>query len=187
LAEYLLPMAEAFSRFMPEVTDIASRAMLYSQIDQFKAGVVEGDLVVSKGGLVYTNELVPAFERARLGALFVTGSLIAPNATIAEPDIDWSPLLKIKGNVVAQNLCLGGSASEIDGDVTVTGVLMGYYNHGQIHIHGKTRVRTSCWSMIITSPSTGRSNENTWRAAARRSRFPSITNATASTSFSCLR
>jgi hypothetical protein len=139
LAEYLLPMAEAFSRFMPDVTDIASRAMLYSQIDQFKAGVVEGDLVVAKGGLVYTNELVPAFERARLGALFVTGSLIAPNATIAEPDIDWSPLLKIKGNVVAQNLCLGGSASEIDGDVTVTGVLMGYYNHGQIHIHGKTR------------------------------------------------
>jgi Leucine rich repeat len=139
LAEYLLPMVEAFSRFMPNVTDVASRTMLYSQIDTFRAGVVEGDLVVSKGGLVYTNELVPAFERTRLGALFVTGSLVAPNATIAEPDIDWSPFLKIKGNVVAGNLCLGGSASEIDGDVTVSGVLMGYYNHGEMHIHGRTR------------------------------------------------
>ena len=47
--------------------------------------------------------------------------------------------MKIKGNVVAKNLSLGGSFSEIDGDVTVTGALIGYYNHGQMRIRGKTR------------------------------------------------
>ena len=139
MAEYLLSMAEAFSRFMPDVSDIASRTMAFSGLDKFKAGVVEGDLVIDREELVLTSEMVPAFNDAPLGALFITGSLRAPKATIAEPDIDWSPLLKIKGNVVAKNLCLGGSASEIDGDVTVTGALTGHYNHGQMRIRGKTR------------------------------------------------
>jgi hypothetical protein len=139
LAEYLLSMAEAFKRFLPDVTDIATRTMTYSGLDKLKAGVVEGDLVIEREGQVLTSEMVPAFADAPLGALFITGSLRAPNATIAEPDIDWSPLLKIKGNVVAKNLCLGGSASEIDGDVTLTGALVGYYNHGQMRIRGKTR------------------------------------------------
>lgn len=139
MAEYLLPMAEAFKRFLPGVTDIAARTMTYSGLDKLKAGVVEGDLVIEREGQVLTSEMVPAFADAPLGALFITGSLRAPKATIAEPDIDWSPLLKIKGNVVAKNLCLGGSASEIDGDVTLTGALVGYYNHGQMRIRGKTR------------------------------------------------
>jgi hypothetical protein len=155
LAEYLLSMAEAFKRFMPEVTDIASRTMLFSQIEKFRAGVVEGDLTITKDGLIYTNELVPAFNDAGIGALFITGSLTAPDATIAEPDIDWSPLLKIKGNVVARNICLGGSASEIDGDVTVTGVLMGYYNHGEMRIRGKTRaplILVSDYHFIFDGP-----------------------------------
>jgi hypothetical protein len=155
LAEYLLSMAEAFSRFLPDVSDIASRTMTFSRLDQFKAGVVEGDLVIDREGLVLTSEMVPAFNDAPLGALFITGSLRAPKATIAEPDIDWSPLLKIKGNVVARNLCLGGSASEIDGDVTVSGALIGYYNHGQMRIRGKTRaplVLTSDYEFIFEGP-----------------------------------
>jgi hypothetical protein len=139
LAEYLLSMAEAFKRFLPGVKDIAARTMTHTRLDQYKAGVVEGDLVIQREGLVLTSEMVPAFQDAPLGAIFITGSLRAPKATIAEPDIDWSPLLKIKGNVIAKNLCLGGSASEIDGDVTVTGALVGYYNHGQMRIGGKTR------------------------------------------------
>ena len=154
MAEYLLSMAEAFSR-MPDVGDIASRTMTYSGLDKFKAGVVEGDLVIDREGLVLTSEMVPAFDNAPLGALFITGSLRAPNATIAEPDIDWSPLLKVKGDVVAKNLCLGGSASEIDGDVTVTGALMGHYNHGQMRIRGKTRaplVLVSGYEFIFEGP-----------------------------------
>jgi hypothetical protein len=139
VAEYLLSMAEAFQRFLPGVSDIASRTMTFSRLDQFKAGVVEGDVVIDHEGFVLTSEMVPAFDNVPLGALFITGSLRAPKATIAEPDIDWSPLLKIKGNVVAKNLCLGGSFSEIDGDLTVTGALTGHYNHGQMRIRGKTR------------------------------------------------
>jgi hypothetical protein len=132
-------MEEAFRRFMPGVTDIAGRTMLYSNIEGVKAGIVEGDFETSAEGLVLTKELVPAFKNAPLGALFVTGSLLAPKATLTEPDIDWSPLLKIMGSVAAKNLCLGGSASEIDGDLTVEGVLLGYYNHGQMRVRGKTR------------------------------------------------
>lgn len=138
MAEYLLSLTEAFERFLPDVRNVSARTGIPT-LEKFKAGVVEGDLTVSSDGLVYTNNMVPAFADVRLGALFITGSLLAPKATIAETDIDWSPLLKIEGNVVAKNLCLGGSASEIDGDVTVEGVLMGYYNHGQLRIRGKTR------------------------------------------------
>jgi hypothetical protein len=148
-------MTEAFSRFMPDVHDVASRTMTYSQAGKFKAGILEADLVVDKTGLVYTNEMVPAFADAPLGALFITGSLLAPAATIAEPDIDWSPLLKAKGNVVAKNLCLGGSASEIDGDVTIEDTLFGYYNHGQMRIRGRTRARlilVSDYELIFDGP-----------------------------------
>jgi hypothetical protein len=155
LAEYLLPMAEAFQRFMPEVTDIANRTMTYSRADSFKAGVIEGDLRIDREGLLLTSELVPAFKDATLGAIFVTGSLLAPDATLAEPDINWSPLLKVKGNVIAKNLCLAGSASEIDGDVTVAGVLMGYYYYGQMRIRGKTRaplVLASDYEFIFEGP-----------------------------------
>jgi hypothetical protein len=139
MSEYLLPMADAFRRFMPEVTSVADRTMTFSRLDQFKAGIVEGDLVISSDGYALTSELVPAFKDAPLGALFVTGSLLAPNSTLAEPDMDWSPLLKVKGNLVAKNLCLAGSASEIDGDLKVAGTLLGYYNHGQLHVRGRTR------------------------------------------------
>lgn len=96
MAEDLLSTAAAFKRFLPGVKDIAARTMTRSRLDQYKAGVVEGDLVVEREGLVLTSEMVPAFQDAPLGALFITGSLRAPNATIAEPDIDWSPLLKIE-------------------------------------------------------------------------------------------
>jgi hypothetical protein len=139
LAEYLLSMTEAFQRFMPGVRNIAARTGLSdAQLGGSRAGVIDGDLTVTMEGLVYTNQMVPAFADAQLGALFVLGSLIAPMATLAEPDIDWSPLLKVKGNLVAKNLCLGGSASEIDGDVKIEGVLMGYYNHGEMRIGGRT-------------------------------------------------
>jgi hypothetical protein len=141
LSEYLLAMREAFSRFMPGVTDIASLTMTYKRLDEFKAGIVEGDLVVATDGMIQTDQLVPAFKDAPLGALFITGSLLAPKASIIEPDIDWSPLLKVKGDVVARNLCLGGSVSEIDGDVTVAEALTGYYNQGEMRIGGKTRAR----------------------------------------------
>jgi hypothetical protein len=148
-------MAEAFQPFMPAATDVASRTMAYSGLDQFKAGIIEGDVAIDREGLVLTSELVATFKDAPLGAIFVTGSLLAPNATLAEPDIDWSPLLKVKGNVVAKNLCLAGSASEIDGDVTITSVLMGYYNHGKMRIRGKTRallVPASDYEFIFEGP-----------------------------------
>jgi len=69
LAEYFLPMAEAFQRFMPEVIDIANRTMTHSRADSFKAGVIEGDLRIDREGLVLTSELVPAFKGATLGAI----------------------------------------------------------------------------------------------------------------------
>ena len=71
MAEYLLSMAEAFSRFMPDVSDIASRTMAFSGLDKFKAGVVEGDLVIDREGLVLTSEMVPAFNDAMVAKGYV--------------------------------------------------------------------------------------------------------------------
>ena len=152
---YLLPMEEAFRRFLPDEKHIAARTMIYSEIDEFKAGVVEGDLAITAEGLILTSKLVPAFENVNLGALFITGSLLAPNATVSEPDMDRSPLLKVKGDVVAKNLCLAGSFSEIDGDVTIAGILHGFYNHGQMRIGGTTRaelILTVDYEFIFEGP-----------------------------------
>jgi hypothetical protein len=71
VAEYLLPMTDAFRRFMPEVTRVADRTMTYSRLDRFKAGIVEGDLHVPSDRLILMAEMVPAFKDAPLGALFV--------------------------------------------------------------------------------------------------------------------
>ena len=100
--------------------NLAARTMTHARPDQFKAGVGEGDVAIAKGGAGHTNELVPTLT-ARLSTL-----LLAPKATIAEPDIDWSQLLCVNGNVVAKNLRLGGSVSEIEGHIAVKGVMMGY-------------------------------------------------------------
>ena len=66
MAEYLLPLAEAFQRFMPDVTDVASRTMAYSGLDQFKAGIIEGDVAIDKEGLVLTQKVVWLRERLLL-------------------------------------------------------------------------------------------------------------------------
>jgi Leucine-rich repeat (LRR) protein len=155
MAAYLTTLADAFARFMPEITNFASRTMTYRSTAEFRAGIVEGDVVINTQGAIETSAMVEAFKDARLGALFITGSLIAPEVTLVEPDIDWSPMLKVKGDVFAKNLCLGGSASEIDGNVTVSGALTGYYNHGQMRIRGRTRadvIIASDYEFIFDGP-----------------------------------
>jgi len=45
-------------------------------------------------------------------ARFILDLLKALKLTLAEPDIDWSSMLKVKGDVSTKNLRLGASASD---------------------------------------------------------------------------
>ena len=78
-------------------------------------------------------------EKDRLVGIIVTGDLVAPKATLLEPDIDWSPRIKVLRNMHARNMCLGGSLVEIGGDLIVEGTIFGHYNHGVLRVAGKTR------------------------------------------------
>jgi len=56
-----------------------------------------------------------------------------------EPDCDWSPRFWVGGSVQVKSLCLGGSSSLISGDLTVSDTLFGFYNHGRLHVAGRTQ------------------------------------------------
>src|SRR5438552_296701 len=93
----LVPVTEAFARFLPALTrdDIAARMMGRILRDQL-ALVIDGDLNLDKKGLVGTEELEPEVTRALPNreppaAIFVAGSIIGPDTVLAEYDYDWSP------------------------------------------------------------------------------------------------
>ena len=140
----LIPAAAALARFFPDGGD------LYDCFRAFMTGgeaavvlLAEGDLVVEAEGLVQTERLVPELidtkgENHELVGIIVTGNLLAPKATLLEPDIDWSPRIKVLGDLVARNLCLGGSLVEIGGNLTVESTIFAHYNHGGLRVAGKT-------------------------------------------------
>jgi hypothetical protein len=141
----ILPAAEALPRFFPD----AARVMAIPggvNPERAKMLLVEGDLTVARRGLVATNALLPELtgqlaDEETLVAIVVTGSLRAPDAVLMEPDYDWSPRFKVDGDMEVKSLCLGGSASLIGGDLTVSEALFGFYNHGRLHVGGRTTAR----------------------------------------------
>jgi len=140
----LIPAAAAMARFFPDDGDLYDCFRAFVNDDE--AAVVllaEGDLVVETAGLVQTERLVPKLidamgENDRLVGIIVTGNLVAPKATLLEPDIDWSPRIKVLGDLIASSLCLGGSLVEVGGNLTVESTIFGHYNHGGLRVAGNT-------------------------------------------------
>ncbi len=90
---------------------------------------VTGDLVLELGeGFVEEDGIIVK------GNLKVTGNIINKST-------DYGPFLFVTGNVTAKNLIAGGSEVVVLGNVTVTGVIFGFYNHGRIKITGKTKAK----------------------------------------------
>jgi hypothetical protein len=94
----------------------------------------------------------------------VTGNIDAPATVLMEPDIDRSPRLKVLGNVRVRSLILGGSDSEIAGDLVVADTLYGFYHHGHLRVGGKTQAKVvfaadygieSCARSTANTPSRG--------------------------------
>src|ERR1700754_2320415 len=101
----LIPAETAIACFFPEGRDLYDCFSLYVRDDE-KALVLlaEGDLILDAEGLLQTERLVPELigtmgPKDHLVGIVVTGNLIASKATLLEPDIDWSPRIKVLGNL----------------------------------------------------------------------------------------
>ena len=141
----LIPAETAIACFFPQGGDIYQCFSAALGMDQNALVLLaEGDLILGAEGLLQTERLVPDLIDAmgandQLVGIVVTGNLIAPKATLLEPDIDWSPRIKVFGNLTAENLCLGGGVVEVGGDLTVGSTIFGFYNHGVLRVAGHTR------------------------------------------------
>jgi hypothetical protein len=122
----LMPATAAIARFFPAAGDLYDAFSFVGDADSAVVLMAEGDLVIDAEGLVQTERLVPDLvdpmgEEGRLAGIVVTGNLVAPKAVLLEPDIDWSPRIKVFGSLEARSLCLGGSIVEIGGDLRFRG------------------------------------------------------------------
>lgn len=142
----LIPAETAIACFFPEGGDDVYQCFSAALgMDQNALVLLtEGDLTLGTEGLLQTERLVPELidtmgAKDHLVGIVVTGNLIAPKATLLEPDIDWSPRIKVFGNLEAKNLCLGGSIVDIGGDLIANGTVFGFYNHGTLRVAGRTR------------------------------------------------
>jgi hypothetical protein len=141
----LIPAATAIARFFPSKTDFRDCFVTFAGHNESpKVLLVEGDLSIDTTGLVQTERLCPQVidgmgKADRLVGVVVTGNLIAPKATLLEPDIDWSPRIKVLGGLHVHSLCLGGSVFEVAGDLTAEGTIFGFYNHGILRVGGKIK------------------------------------------------
>ena len=143
---HLVPASVAMASFFPEATDVSRFFRIYSKPERAKAIVVEGDLAIARKGLVRTDEMFPDLtsglnNEAILAAVIVIGDIDAPATIFMEPDIDRSPRLKVLGDVRVRSLILGGSDSEIAGDLVVADTLYGFHNHGHLRVGGKTQAK----------------------------------------------
>lgn len=109
---------------------------------------VDGDLEIGNLDLgspratfegMIQNDDNPEFGCEPFFSIIVNGSLKANN--IFNEETDGSTGLTVLGNLDANNIVVGGQETYVTGDLSIKGLFWGNYNHGNIHIEGKTAVR----------------------------------------------
>lgn len=76
---------------------------------------------------------------ANVDALVVNGNLQAGNIFNAETDASCG--LVVLGNLAAHNICVGGQQVYVQGDLDVSGLYWGIYNHGCLNVRGDIRIK----------------------------------------------
>ncbi len=71
--------------------------------------------------------------------ILVTGNMRANNIYNAE--IDSSCGLVVLGNLTAKNIVVGGQQIYVAGDLNVSGLYWGDYNHGELRAKGEINIR----------------------------------------------
>jgi hypothetical protein len=74
-------------------------------------------------------------DTIRIEGVLINGDF-STNGTIINAEGDYGPYVYINGNVTCQSLLLGGSYTEIIGNVKATEVVMTSYNHGNFKCTG---------------------------------------------------
>jgi hypothetical protein len=151
-----LPLEDAMGRYKPELVGVLDLA---GANPTPHALIIHGDVKRVERGVLKTVDILPdlsaKFEQQPPAAIFIRGDLIAPDAIIEEYDFDWSPSVFVTGSVITRAMMLYGSEFMIDGDLTVTETIFGFYNHGRISVRGTTRanlILDSDYTFELTGP-----------------------------------
>jgi Leucine rich repeat len=139
----LVPLSEAFASY-----EGGAKAFLLEHGDFVNdekncyAAVITEDFISEINGSHDYDSLFGAEinlpEDAYLSAIYFKKNLSIPNACYLDYDSDFSPSLIVDGNVTARALSLSGGNTLIKGDCTVSEIIYGFYNHGELVVNGAT-------------------------------------------------
>ncbi|QRO00802.1 hypothetical protein JRI60_18090 [Archangium violaceum] len=73
-----------------------------------------------------------------LSGLIIDGDVKVKGAVV-NAEMDFGPFLLVRGDLHARDVACGGSEVRVEGALTLSGALFGFYNHGSIVVEGPTR------------------------------------------------
>ena len=85
---------------------------------------------------IFGAEIQLPNEDAVLSAIVFKKDLSLPNGGFIDFEMDWSPSLIVDGHLTARVMNLSGGNTLIKGNCTVSEVLYGFYNHGELTVEG---------------------------------------------------
>ncbi|MFY0564191.1 WD40/YVTN/BNR-like repeat-containing protein [Archangium lansingense] len=73
-----------------------------------------------------------------LSGLIIDGDVTVEGA-VMNAEMDFGPFLLVRGDLRARDVACGGSQVRVEGALTLSGALFGFYNHGSIVVEGPTQ------------------------------------------------
>lgn len=138
----LLPLKDAFADFPGGAKAfLEAHGDFVNKAKDCYVAVVERDFTNLTTKTVDTDSIFGAEislpnDNASLSAIFFKKDLNLPNGGFMDFEMDWSPSLIVHGNLNARVMNLSGGQTLIKGNCTVTEVLYGFYNHGELIVNG---------------------------------------------------
>src|SRR5690554_7585111 len=121
-----------------EIQHLIPQDSVYSGYENEIVLFHEGDWTTDKIDLDYADKLIPDYTDKEFPLLIlVNGNVSIKN--IFNGETDGSTGLIVLGNLTADNIVVGGQEIYVSGDLNVSGLYWGDYNHGNLEAKGTIR------------------------------------------------
>lgn len=123
-----------------EIQHLIPQDSVYSGYENEIVLFYEGDWTTDKIDLDYADKLIPDYTDKEFPLLIlVNGNVNIKN--IFNGETDGSTGLIVLGNLTADNIVVGGQEIYVSGDLNVSGLYWGDYNHGNLEAKGTINIR----------------------------------------------
>src|SRR5690554_5783219 len=123
-----------------EIQHLIPQDSVYSGYENEIVLFHEGDWTTDKIDLDYADKLIPDYTDKEFPLLIlVNGNVSIKN--IFNGETDGSTGLIVLGNLTADNIVVGGQEIYVSGDLNVSGLYWGDYNHGNLEAKGTINIR----------------------------------------------